>query len=352
MQTAALTSGASPGGGQFEKTSTREELASRLTRRSYMEISRLVGILEYSIRIQSGAASSYFPLGSADPQRAAEKAGEIEACVLAKGWDATIKIYPREITVAVFWVPSPLCCTYTTVYSIPEGVPERWQRIPLQPDRNCRTIVIHPEKAVRDSLRFWIDREPGFVAVDEFGSLEDFLGLAAMPRSNLVLVERGLMEKEGGIPLARLRQQFPGMNIFGFGVYEESNYIFHSVTGVRTGYILCRRQPLEWFEPIKSLGKRPRMPAQVLNSEINRFFKTLFQRDAIAATGTGAERLTAREHDVLVGLARGFTEKEVAASLQLSPLTVHNHVKRIYGKLDVHSRTEAVVKFLRTSQDA
>jgi DNA-binding NarL/FixJ family response regulator len=266
--------------------------------------------------------------------------------VVFNGWEKANRIFPREITVAVFWTASPLCCTYTTIYSVPQGIPERWRRKLAPAQRECKVVLVDPEKAVREAVRFWMDRQPGFIVLEEYAGIKEMLESASVNRADLILVDRPLMESRRGTPLVQLRRQLPRANVFGIGVYEESNYIFHSVTGVKSGYILCRRPPTQLFEPVRSLAGNPRVPLSVLETETHNYFKTLFHLETDRNAFSNHNRLTMREQDVLMGLARGFTEKEVAANLQISSFTVHNHVKKIYSKLDVHSRTEAVVKFL------
>jgi DNA-binding NarL/FixJ family response regulator len=83
-----------------------------------------------------------------------------------------------------------------------------------------------------------------------------------------------------------------------------------------------------------------------LLGEITRYFQELFRTQQESLQTKNHTSLTAREHEVMMGLTQGRSEKQVAADLNISTQTVHNHVKKIYAKLDVHSRTEAVMKYL------
>jgi DNA-binding NarL/FixJ family response regulator len=210
----------------------------------------------------------------------------------------------------------------------------------------CRTIVVQPEPAVRRALSFWIDRQPGFRCVGEYSSLEPLLGSLSLHQIGLLLVDRELLEGPQGTPLEWIRQQWPRVKTFPFGIYEESNYIFHSVTGVKSGYMLCRRPVSRLLEPVRSLAHNPEIQWNRLVREIHGHFRTLFGEEESGYEPKSAARLTPREHDVLLALARGLNEKEVAESLGISGQTVHNHVKNAYHKLNAHSRTEAVLKYL------
>jgi len=319
------------------------EWRGKLVNRHYLEDAKLVAGPELSARIEHAGESAYFPLGTSAVLVAAGKAEEIHRFVCEKGWAAAKGVYPRELTVAFFWTASPLTCTYTSLYSVPGKIPELWQYPPSK-SKTCRVVLVEPEECVRKAAAFWIDRQPGFFCAAALDSICEAIEIARRERPNLLLVNRALMEQPGALPLGRLRERLPEVQTFGFGIFEESNYIFHSVTGVKSGYLLCRRPPGKVFEPIQRLGNQPGTPHSLLEREVLDYFQSLF-------AGRNENRsevwnLTSREHDVLAALARGLTEKEVATALNISTQTVHNHVKSIYSKFDAHSRTEVVVKYL------
>ena len=71
-----------------------------------------------------------------------------------------------------------------------------------------------------------------------------------------------------------LRRKLPESLVFSFGVYEESNYIFHSVTGVAAGYFLRRRPPDQLFDPIRQLAREPGLSARALMRQIGKYFQS------------------------------------------------------------------------------
>jgi len=318
----------------------------KLVSRQYVEEARFSPLIEYSVRVMHAGESSYFPLGTRNAFVAAAKAKKIHQFVCQKGWAEAKRVFPREITVGFFWTGSPLTCTYASIYSVPAEVPERWQRQQPSKLKTCRVVVVESEDAVRKAIVFWVDRQHGFFCAGEYASISQALGAMHLDRADLLVANRALMERPGGAPLDWLRKQLPAVKVFGYGVYEESNYIFHSVTGVKSGYLLCRRPPARVFEPIQCLGSQPKMAYASLEREVLRCFQSLFASEKDGARETDFSNLTPRECEVLAALARGMTEKEVAATLKISTLTVHNHVKKIYAKLDAHSRAEVVVKYL------
>ncbi|MDB6023686.1 MAG: yhcZ [Pedosphaera sp.] len=207
-------------------------------------------------------------------------------------------------------------------------------------------MIIEAEEAVRKAIAFWIDRQPGFFCAGEFASISEALDSTHLDRADLLLASRKLMEQPGGAPLEWIRKHLPALNTFGFGIYEESNYIFHLVTGVKSGYFLCCRRPGRLFEPIQSLANQPRRPCALLEREIQRYFQSLFAGQTEEDAEDASTKLTPREHDVLPALTKGLSEKEVATMLRISTLTVHNHVKNIDTKFGAHSRTKALMKYL------
>ena len=173
--------------------------------------------------------------------------------------------------------------------------------------------------------------------------------VAALPTSNarLVLVSRDLVERPGGDGIEAIRRAAPRSAVFAIGAYEESNYIFHSVTGVKTGYCMRRVAPDRLFEPMARFAHEATFDHGLISEEIKHYFKGLFDLPAGGGRETEFANLTGREREILLCLSKGYTDKEIADALSISVWTVHGHAKKIFEKLNVHSRTEAVIKFLQ-----
>jgi len=123
--------------------------------------------------------------------------------------------------------------------------------------------------------------------------------------------------------------------------YEDTENIFNSLAAGASGYLLKRTPRDELLAAIREVqaGGSP------MTAHIARKVVQSFQRSATAAAPT--ENLSPREQEVLDCLAQGFLYKEIAEKLGISYETVHTYVRRIYEKLQVRTRTEAVAKFLR-----
>jgi len=320
---------------------------TRLIRRSYTEAIKFVRGPEYSTRIEHGGVSFFFPLGTDDEPRAAAQAFQIYSSVANEGWKAACDRFPREITVAVFWGWNPLACSYTTLYSMPTDSLIRVEpgRPPLK--RSCRVWVIEPEEGVRRALTLWIDRQPGFRCAQSFATVRRAADHFRADSTHLVLINRDLIERPGGETIDTLRELVPGVPVFSFGVYEESNYIFHSVTGVPGGYFLLRRKPRQLFDAISPLARDPKLSPRFLKREIEKYFQSLFDLPEGEPMQQELGNLTNREREILICLSKGLSDKQIADALNISVWTVHGHVKNVFEKLGVHSRTEAVIRFLQ-----
>lgn len=320
---------------------------SRLIQRKYTHLARIIPGHEYSAKIEHNGLGYFFPLGSDDENRAATKALEIYSNVVRRGWEAARQRFAREITVAIFWGLSPVACTYTTMFTLVRGsIPgRRPRRKPVVP---CQTVaVIEAEEEVKNALVFWIDRQPGFRCIRTFTNVNDALHSLQRVAPAMVLINRNLADLAGGQRLDTLKSLRPNLPVFSFGVYEESDWIFHSITGVNAGYYLRRRPPLDWFDPIVEAARESNFTPQNLARHIRKYFQGLFEVSRPADDAQEMANLTRREREILVCLSKGYTDKEIADALKISVWTVHGHVKNVFDKLGVHSRTEAVVKYLQ-----
>ena len=111
------------------------------------------------------------------------------------------------------------------------------------------------------------------------------------------------------------------------------------------GYAMRRRPPHKLLEPIES-GTRPYSKTQA-GLQIQHYFQNFFGTPTSWEEPPDQKLLTPREHEILDCVSKGFVDKEIAVRLGISPWTVHGHLKNIYDKLRVRTRTEAVVRHLR-----
>lgn len=317
----------------------------RLLTRRYTEGLRPHRAGELSVRIEHDGESHYFPLGTTDEKAAARRAAEIYRALLADGWDRTRRTFAREITVAIFWATDPLACTYTTLFTEPAGdAPVPGGRIARKPAGLI--CIVEADEGVRRAMASCVAIQPDAWGVTTLSTAEEALRTVPHLGAGLVLLNRNLPDMAGGECAERLKARHPDLPIYTYGLYNDSDQLFLSFGGVGAGYILRRRPPALLLEPIGHLAARRWPPARLIADHVRRYFQALFGAPSMEGARAMA-RLTPREQDILEYLSKGYIDKEIAQKLGISAWTVHGHLRSIFEKFQVHTRTEAVVKYLQ-----
>ncbi len=202
-------------------------------------------------------------------------------------------------------------------------------------------VIIEDNNELRESLAQLIQGTPGFKCAGAFPSCEQlFPGLDRI-RPDVALMDIGLPGMSGIDGVRRLKELAPAVDVLMLTVYEDDKRIFESVCAGACGYLLKKTSPARILEAIRELhqGGAP-MTEKVARRVLEMF------RDR-GPSGSPDIRLSDREYDVLSDLVRGMSYKMIADSRSISVDTVRSHIKNIYGKLHVHSKSEAVAKALR-----
>jgi len=201
--------------------------------------------------------------------------------------------------------------------------------------------IVEDNPQVRGSLAKLIDGAPGFRCVSRHGSAEEALLEIPKVKPEVVLMDINLPGINGVECVRRLKPQLPGAQIIMLTVYQNTEHIFNALAAGATGYMLKQTPPAELLDAIKEVqaGGSP------MSSHIARKIVQSFQHP-VAAPSAEAQTLSPREAEVLELLAKGFLYKEIAEQMKVSYATVHTHIRHIYEKLHVRSRTEAVAKHL------
>jgi DNA-binding NarL/FixJ family response regulator len=158
---------------------------------------------------------------------------------------------------------------------------------------------------------------------------------------DVIVMDIHLPDGSGIDGVSRIKRLLPGAQILMFTIYDDNEQIFKALEAGASGYLLKRTAPEELLRAIREIksGGVPMTP------EIARKVIQSFQRKSLPANN--AERLTPREEQILELLMKGLVSKEIARQLSISVETVNSHLKHIYGKLHVRTRTEAVIKYMR-----
>jgi DNA-binding NarL/FixJ family response regulator len=199
--------------------------------------------------------------------------------------------------------------------------------------------IIEDDPGVRRILADWIRQAQGFRCVSEYGSVESALAHLPGDKPDVVLVDINLSGQSGIHCVRRLKPAMPETQFLMLTVYEDGDHIFDALTSGASGYLLKRTPRNELLASIKQVheGGSP------MTSYIARKVVCWFQQAQPPKQETDA--LSPREREVLRFLARGFAYKEIADALGISLPTVTTHIHRIYQKLHVRSRGEAVALF-------
>ena len=202
--------------------------------------------------------------------------------------------------------------------------------------------IVEDLTPLREGLVLLVDDAPGLRCVGAFGSMEEALeALAGVPAPMVLLSDIGLPGMSGIEGVRRLSELHPELLILMLTVYADNEHVFEAICAGAHGYLLKDTPPERLVEALRELanGGAPMSP------EIARKVVTMFQRTA--PPRVEQHRLTPRELELLQALAEGHSYKTAARALGLSIDTIRFHVRHVYEKLHVHSKSEAVLLALK-----
>jgi DNA-binding NarL/FixJ family response regulator len=201
--------------------------------------------------------------------------------------------------------------------------------------------IVEDSEQVRGTLARLINRAEGFRCPSHYANAEAALEGLPRDRPDVVLMDINLPGINGVECVRRLKELLPDTQVVMLTVYEDTENIFNALAAGAAGYLLKRTTSAELLAAIRDV----RQGGSPMTTHIARKVVQSFQRAGGSAQPT--ENLSPREKEVLDCLSQGFLYKEIADKLSISYETVHTYIRRIYEKLQVRTRTEAVAKFLR-----
>jgi DNA-binding NarL/FixJ family response regulator len=199
--------------------------------------------------------------------------------------------------------------------------------------------IVEDSAALRDNLEAMLRREPTFRCVGAYPDAEQALTALPALRPAVVLMDIKLPGINGVECVRRLAGELPETQVIMLTVYDDSDSVFDSLAAGASGYLLKPVKSAQLIEAIQEV----REGGAPMSMSIARRVVQAFKKSAPAADPEA--NLWAREVEILELLAKGFLKKEIAEKLNISYWTVQTHVGRIYKKLHVHSRAQAVAKF-------
>ncbi len=202
-----------------------------------------------------------------------------------------------------------------------------------------RVAIIEDHDDFREGLTHVLNFAEGFSCVGSFSSVED--ALQGFPKTDVVLLDIHLPGRSGTDSIQEIKKRLPSVYIIMLTVFDDDVNVFRAIVNGADGYILKKTPPAQVLNAIQdaATGGTPMSPY------VARRVVELFKQYAPAEKEDYA--LTAREQEILQQIVLGLDNQEIADKLFISYETVRNHVKHIYEKLHVHSKSQAVAKALK-----
>ncbi|MCY7346194.1 MAG: response regulator transcription factor [Pyrinomonadaceae bacterium] len=209
------------------------------------------------------------------------------------------------------------------------------------PTAAIKVAIIEDLREVREGLAMLINGTNGFSCVGRFRSMEDAIANLSSEPPDVVLTDIGLPGMDGIAGIKILHTKFPDLPFIALTVYDDDERIFDALCAGACGYLLKNTQPARLLESLREVmaGGAPMSP------EVARRVITLFQN--FTPPKNSEYHLTPQEKELLKMLIEGHSYKTAAYQLEISIHTVSFHLRNVYEKLQVHSKSEAVAKALR-----
>jgi len=204
-----------------------------------------------------------------------------------------------------------------------------------------KVAIVDDDEGIRNGLAALIRRAPNLKLAGDYANAETALKEIPRHAPDVVLMDINLPGMKGVECVRQLKATLPAVQFLMLTVYEDSDSLFNSLKAGASGYLLKRTASAKLLEAIRDVydGGSPMTP------QLARRVVQFFSRPA--AEGSPLAKLTPAEREFLDQLANGYAYKEIAGRMNISIDTVRSYVRTVYEKLHVHSRTEAVVKYLR-----
>lgn len=207
-----------------------------------------------------------------------------------------------------------------------------------------RILIADDHAVVREGTRRILEQEPGLEVIAEAADGEEAIQLATEYKPDVAIIDISMPKVDGIEATRQIKARFPGVTVLILSAYDDDQFIFNLLEAGAAGYLLKNVRGRELIDAVRAVhsGESVLHPS-IARKVLNRF---------VAVPGKPRERepleeLSARERDILRLATRGLSNREIADELSLSIRTVQGHLTHIFNKMQVGSRTEAVVRGLK-----
>jgi DNA-binding NarL/FixJ family response regulator len=216
-------------------------------------------------------------------------------------------------------------------------------------NKTIQVALVEDDAGVRANLARMIDGSPGFQCQGAYPDATAALQGISANQPDVVLMDINLPGMLGTECVSRLKRMAPNLPVLMLTVYDDGEQIFKSLMAGATGYLLKRTPKDKLLDAIREITNGGAPMSRQVARRVVQFFQELKHLPGPPRPAPEVETLTGREEEVLAHLAKGHAYKEIADLMGISFETVRTHVRTIYEKLHVHSRTEATLKYLGKS---
>jgi DNA-binding NarL/FixJ family response regulator len=209
--------------------------------------------------------------------------------------------------------------------------------------KDLKVTIFEDNRNLRDGLYQLINGSPGFTCSGAFANCNNLIKDIESSSPDVILMDIEMPGISGIEAVKIVKSKFPDVKILMETIFDENDKIFQSICNGAEGYILKNTPPVQILAAIKEVyeGGAPMTPS--IASKVLKMFK-----NSPPESGSPEQfNLTDREKEILKCLVEGMSYKMIADTCFISPDTVNGHIKNIYKKLQVHSKSEAVVKAIK-----
>ncbi|REJ78683.1 MAG: DNA-binding response regulator [Acidobacteria bacterium] len=207
--------------------------------------------------------------------------------------------------------------------------------------RNIRVAIVEDKDEIRFGLSRLIGGSEGFECIGEFGNMEDALEELPTDLPDVLLNDLGLPGMSGSEGISILRSTYPDLKVLILTVFDDDDRIIDGICAGASGYLLKSTPMAEILESIREIDRGGAPMSPQIAKRVMELFRTSPPPKKVDYD------LTPHETRILKMLVDGHNYKTAAEELRVSVNTVSFHVKKIYEKLHVHSKSEAVAKALK-----